>query len=60
MTEDDPFVGAGDLEPTKVQLEDPHVSSTFEVPLRPHALKAHEAAIRKQLEDRRPKPPPAE
>jgi hypothetical protein len=60
MTEDDPFDGAGEMEPTKVQLKGPNVLSTFEVPLTADAVKAQDAAIRKHLQDqRRGDDPPA-
>ena len=60
MTEDDPFDGAGEMEPTKVQLTGPNVLSTFEVPLTADALRAQDAAIRKHLQDqRRGDDPPA-
>lgn len=53
MTEEDPYERVGDLEPTKVQLKGPNVSSTFDTPPRPDAFKAQDAAIRKHLQDRR-------
>lgn len=53
MTEEDPYRRSGDLEPTKVQLKGPNVTSTFDSPPRADAVKAHEAAIRKHLRDRR-------
>jgi hypothetical protein len=60
MTEDEPFDGAGEMEPTKVQLKGPNVLSTFEVPLSADALRAQDAAIRKHLQDqRRGDDPPA-
>jgi hypothetical protein len=60
MTEDEPFDGAGEMEPTKVQLKGPNVLSTFEVPLSADALRAQNAAIRKHLQDqRRGEDPPA-
>lgn len=58
MNEHEPFEGAGDLEPTKVPLRGPNASSTFDTPPHPDAVKAHEAAIRKHLEGRRPPDPP--
>jgi hypothetical protein len=51
--EEDPYDGPGELEPTKVQLKGPNVTSTFDSPPRADAVKAHEAAIRKHLRDRR-------
>ena len=60
MTEEDPFQGPGDLEPTKVQLKGPNVTSTFDSPPRPDAVRAHEAAIRRHLLGRWPgEDPPA-
>jgi hypothetical protein len=53
MTEEDPFEGAGDMEPTRVPLTGPNVISTFDSPPHPDAVKAHDAAIRKHLQDRR-------
>jgi hypothetical protein len=53
MTEEDPYSGPGDLEPTKVQLKGPNVTSTFDSPPHPDAVKAHEAAIRRHLGRRR-------
>lgn len=53
MTESDPFHGFGELEPSKLQLRGPNVTSTFDTPLRADALKAQDAAIRKHLQDRR-------
>jgi hypothetical protein len=61
MTEADPFRRPeGGPKPTPVELDGPNVNSTFDAPLRPDALKAHEAAIRKHLQERRPggDPPP--
>jgi hypothetical protein len=55
MSEEDPFRrGRGELEPTSAELDGPNVISTFDAPVRPDAVKAHEAAIRKHLQDRRP------
>jgi hypothetical protein len=54
MTEEDPYRRPGDLEPTKVQLKGPNVTSTFDTPPRADAVRAHEAAIRRHLQDRRP------
>jgi hypothetical protein len=53
MTESDPFDGVGDMEPTRVPLTGPNVISTFDSPPHPDAVKAHDAAIRKHLQDRR-------
>jgi hypothetical protein len=54
MTEHDPFEDAREkLECTKVQLRGPNVMSSFDVPLRPAALKVQKAVIRKHLHERR-------
>jgi hypothetical protein len=55
MTEEEPFEFAGELEPTTVQLTGPNVLSTFDTPPRADAIRTQEAAIRKHLEDRRPR-----
>jgi hypothetical protein len=55
MTESDPFDDAlrkSELE-CKVQLRGPNVNNTLDTPLRPGALEAQKAAIRKHLRDRR-------
>jgi hypothetical protein len=54
MIEEDPYDRVGDPKPTKVQLKGQNVKSTFDTPLRPDALKALHAAIRKHLHGRRP------
>jgi hypothetical protein len=51
MPEEDPFEGADGVEPTKVLLDGPNVTSTFDTPPSPDAVKTHEAAIRKHLSD---------
>jgi hypothetical protein len=53
MTEREPFKGVGDMEPTKVPLKGPNVASTLDTPPRPDAVRAHDAAIRKHLQNRR-------
>jgi hypothetical protein len=53
MNEEDPFQGPEEIEPTKVQLKGPNVTTTFDAPPRPDAVKVCEAAIRKHLKDRR-------
>jgi hypothetical protein len=58
MTEDEPFEGAEDMEPTKAPLEGPNVASTFDTPPSPDAVRAQDAAIRKHLQDRKPPPDP--
>jgi hypothetical protein len=60
MSEDEPFSGSEELEPTKIQLKGPNVVSTFEHPPRAAAVKAQEAAIRKHLRDRRTQKDPPE
>jgi hypothetical protein len=54
MTEEAPRKGPEEMEPTKLPLRGPNVVSTFDVPPSADAVKAHEAAIRKHLQDRRP------
>jgi hypothetical protein len=58
MTEDEPYKGSEDMEPTKVPLTGPNVTSTFDTPPSPDAVKAQDAAIRKHLQDRRPQQSP--
>jgi hypothetical protein len=53
MTEAEPRKGAEEMEPTRVPLKGPNVISTFDTPPHPDAVKAHDAAIRKHLQDRR-------
>ena len=55
MIEDDPFKGAEDMAPTRVPLKGPNVISTLDTPPHPDAVKAHDAAIRRHLQDRRPR-----
>jgi hypothetical protein len=53
MTERNPFEdGRKKLERTKVSLRGPNVTSTFDTPPRPDALRAQKAAIRKHLHKR--------
>ncbi len=55
MTERNPFEDPRRrLERTKVNLRGPNVSSTFDTPPRPDALRALKASIRKHLHERRP------
>ena len=54
MGEKDPFRREPRPEPTKMQLKGPNVTSTFDTPPRPDAVRAHDAAIRKHLRERRP------
>jgi hypothetical protein len=56
MTEQDPFRGKHQPEQTKIKLSGPNTSSTFEKPPRADALRAHDAAIRKHLQERRSGP----
>jgi hypothetical protein len=58
--EDEPFKGAEEMEPTRVQLKGPNTISTFDTPLHPHALKAHDAAIRKHLHELKPRQDPSQ
>jgi hypothetical protein len=53
MSEDEPFKGSEDIEPTQAPLKGPNVISTLDTPPSPDAVKAHDAAIRKHLQDRR-------
>jgi len=53
MSEDEPFSGTDDIEPTRLPLRGPNVTCTLDTPPRPDAVKAHEASIRKHLQDRR-------
>jgi hypothetical protein len=47
------------LEPTEMPLKGPNVLSTLDTPPHPDAIKAHDAAIRRHLKDRRsPQFPP--
>ncbi|HSZ12735.1 MAG TPA: hypothetical protein VK790_01705 [Solirubrobacteraceae bacterium] len=61
MSEEQPFKGGERDEPTMVPPKGPNVISTLDTPPRPDAVKAHDAAIRKHLQDRRAQQdPPAE
>lgn len=60
MTEDEPFKGAEDMEPTKVPLKGPNVTSTFDTPPSADAVRAQDAAIRKHLQDRKPPQDPSD
>ena len=60
MTEDEPFKSAEDMEPTKVPLRGPNVLNTLDTPPHPDAVKAHDAAIRKHLQERKPQQDPPE
>jgi hypothetical protein len=53
MIENDPFEDAREKPRcTKVELRGPNVTSSFDKPPRPDALKAQQAAIRKHLHER--------
>ncbi len=55
MTERNPFEDPRKrLERTKVNLRGPNVTSTFDTPPRPDALRVLKAAVRKHLHERRP------
>ena len=55
MGEYEPFKGReSKLEPTEAPLKGPNVISTLDTPPHPDAVRAHDAAIRKHLKDRRP------
>ena len=58
MDEDEPLKGGEDMEPTRVPLKGPNVSSTFDVPPRPDALRAHLQAIRRHLRIAHPRQDP--
>jgi len=60
MTEDEPFKGGEEIEPTRVPLKGPNVTSTFDTPPRPEAVEAQDAAMRKHLQSRRPPQDPSE
>lgn len=55
MDEEEPLKGSEEMEPTKVPLTGPGVTSTFDTPPHPDAVKAQEASIRKHLQERRPR-----
>ncbi len=54
MTEEQPFKDPGELEPTTLPLNAPNVISTLDTPPSPDAVRAHDAAIRKHLQDQKP------
>ena len=55
MGEYEPFKrGENELEPTEAHVKGPNVISTLDTPPHPDAVKAHDAAIRRHLRDRRP------
>ena len=53
MNEEQPFKGGEEPEPTMAPLKGPNVTSTFDTPPSPDAVKVHDAAIRKHLQDRK-------
>jgi hypothetical protein len=54
MAEEQPFKDSADLEPTLLPLRAPNVISTLDTPPHPDAVKAHDATIRKHLQDQKP------
>ena len=54
MSEEQPSKEPGELEPTTLALNGPNVISTLDTPPHPDAVKAHDATIRKHLQDRKP------
>jgi hypothetical protein len=53
MNEDEPLKGAAEIGATRVPLKGPNVISTLDTPPRADAVKAHDAAMRKHLQDHR-------
>jgi hypothetical protein len=58
MTEESPFNGPDDMEPTKLPLKGPNVISTFDSPPHPDAIKVHDAAMRRHIKASRPRREP--
>ncbi|MGO9321374.1 MAG: hypothetical protein ACLQBY_11325 [Solirubrobacteraceae bacterium] len=56
--EERPFKGGEEFEPTMLPLKGPNVISTFDTPPHPDAVRAQDAAIRKHLQDRKPRRDP--
>jgi hypothetical protein len=54
--EEQPFKGGEEFAPTPLSLRGPNVISTFDTPPHPDAVRAQDAAIRKHLQDRKPRP----
>jgi hypothetical protein len=54
--EEQPFKAGRQAPPTTLPLRGPNVISTFDTPPHPSAVKAQDAAIRKHLQDRKPRP----
>jgi hypothetical protein len=53
MAEEEPFERVGELEPTRVELKGPNVTSTLDSPPRQDAIRMQLAAIRRHLQRRR-------
>jgi hypothetical protein len=51
-----PFKARGQIAPTPLSLKGPNVISTFDTPPHPDAVRAQDAAIRRHLQGRKPKP----
>ncbi len=60
MTEDEPYKSGEEMEPTKAPLEGPNVTSTFDTPPSADAVRAHDAAMRRHLQGKRPPQEPSE
>ncbi len=53
MSEEQPFTGDEEFGPDPLPLDDPNVTSTFDTPPSEDAQRAHDAAIRRHLQDQR-------
>ena len=53
MSEEHPFNGPGELEPTTLPLKAPNVLHTLDTEPHPDAVKAHDATIRRHLQNRK-------
>jgi hypothetical protein len=53
MSEERPLGDGEEIGPTKLPLRGPNVINTLDVPPRPDAVRAHDAAIRRHLLGRR-------
>ena len=60
MSEDEPFRGDEEIEPTKVSLKGPNVVSTLDAPPSPDALRAQKEAMRRHLKGQRADQDPPE
>jgi hypothetical protein len=58
MDEEEPLKGGDEMEPTRLPLKGPNVISTLDTPPSEDAVRAHDASIRKHLQDRRPRQDP--